>query len=68
MGNADPMGAIADVQLVTRIDELIIATHPEGRSNWLAQDLPSRAAAVFGVAVLQIVVDVRAQREYVAAA
>src|SRR3954469_12140795 len=44
-GDAAPMAAIADALAVFAADELLIATHPEERSNWLAHDLVGRACA-----------------------
>lgn len=57
VGDADPMRAIADALVLFDADELLIATHPEHRSNWLAHDLVSRACARFGLPVAHIVVD-----------
>jgi hypothetical protein len=68
VGDADPIRAIADSVAIGRVDEIIIATHPEERSNWLARDLPARAWQVFGLPVVHVVVDVAAHREYLAAA
>lgn len=68
VGDADPMQAIADALALTRADEIIIATHPEDQSHWLAHDLPARAAFVFGLPVVHVVVDSASKREYVAAA
>jgi hypothetical protein len=38
-------------------DELLIATHPEARSNWLAHDLVGRACARFSLPVVHLVVE-----------
>jgi hypothetical protein len=57
VGDADPMQAIADALAVFRADELLIATHPEERSNWLAHDLVGRACARFSLPVVHLVVD-----------
>ncbi len=59
VGDPSPMLAIAD--------ELVIATHPEGGSNWLARDLIRKARRRFGLPVLHIVVDSTRSLEYVAA-
>jgi hypothetical protein len=56
VGDGDPMRAIADALVVFPADELLIATHPEHRSNWLAQDLVARACARFSLPVAHIVV------------
>jgi hypothetical protein len=47
---------------------MIIATHPEGRSNWLTRRLVLRARRRFPLPVLHIVVDAAEQSEYVVAA
>jgi GNAT superfamily N-acetyltransferase len=57
VGDADPMRAIADALVCFKADELLIATHPEHRSNWLARDLVSRAYTRFALPVAHIVVE-----------
>ena len=57
VGDADPMLAIEDALARFPADELLIATHPEDRSNWLARDLVARACARFSLPVLHLVVD-----------
>jgi hypothetical protein len=57
VGDADPLLAIEDALAVFPADELLIATHPEERSNWLAHDLVGRACARFSLPVLHLVVD-----------
>jgi hypothetical protein len=57
VGDADPLMAIEDALATFAADELLIATHPEARSNWLAHDLVGRACARFSVPVLHLVVD-----------
>lgn len=39
IGDADPFLAIGDALHISPVDEMIIATHPEGRSNWLERGL-----------------------------
>jgi hypothetical protein len=56
VGDADPLQAIEDALAVFPADELLIATHPEERSNWLAHDLVARACARFSLPVLHLVV------------
>jgi nucleotide-binding universal stress UspA family protein len=67
VGDADPMRAIDDAMRVFGADEIIIGTHPEERSNWLARDLVARACAQHDVPVLHVVVDLAAHVEYIAA-
>jgi GABA permease len=65
IGDGDPVEAIADALTIFAADEIIIATHPEERSHWLAHDLVGRARARFDVPILHIVVDLDHRREYV---
>lgn len=57
VGDADPLQAIEDALAVFPADELLIATHPEERSNWLAHDLVARACARFSLPVVHLVVE-----------
>src|SRR3954465_14075859 len=57
VGDADPLQAIADALSEFPADELLIVTHPEERSNWLARDLVPRACARFSLPVLHLVVE-----------
>ena len=46
IGDSDPLLAIEDGIRIFAPDELIISTHPEGRSNWLERgivDVDARA-------------------------
>lgn len=56
VGDADPMQAMADALSLFAADEIVIATHAEGRSNWLERDLVRRACHEFGLPVLHVVV------------
>jgi hypothetical protein len=66
VGDSDPLQAIEDALSTFPADEIIIATHPEDRSNWLARDIVARARTRFAAPILHIVVDLSRQREYVA--
>jgi hypothetical protein len=68
VGDADPLQAAADALRVFPAEELVVATHPEGRSNWLARGVVERARRRFGLPVVHLVVDRDARREYLAAA
>jgi len=68
VGDADPLQAVADALRVFPAEELVVATHPEGRSNWLARGVVERARRRFGLPVVHLVVDRDARREYLAAA
>ena len=67
LGDADPIQAIADALGVFAADEIVIATHPEGRSSWLAGDLVARARVRFDQPILHIVVADERPRGVVAA-
>ena len=56
VGDADPLQAIADGLRAFAADQLIIATHPEGRSNWLEHDLIGRARDQFDLPITHVVV------------
>jgi GABA permease len=67
LGDADPLRAIDDALRVFPADALIVATHPEPRSNWLTRGVVERARAAFDVPITHLVVEVAAHREYLAA-
>jgi hypothetical protein len=67
VGDADPMLAIEDAMATFPADEIIISTHPEARSNWLAHDIVARTCARFGLPVGHVVVDLVSHEEYLAA-
>jgi hypothetical protein len=56
IGDADPLVAMEDALAIFPADELIIATHPEERSNWLARDIVGRAREHFGLPTAHVVV------------
>lgn len=59
IGDGDPLQAIADALATFAPDEVIISTHPEGRSNWLERDVVAGARARFALPVTHVVVDLR---------
>jgi hypothetical protein len=56
--------ATADALRTFAADEILVATHPEARSHWLAHDLVARARLRFDAPVLHVVVDLDGRREY----
>ena len=60
IGDGDPLQAIADAVRTFAPDELIISTHPEGRSHWLERGVVDRARERFTVPVTHVVVDLEA--------
>ena len=63
IGDADPLQAIEDALRTFGANEIILSTHPAGRSNWLDRDVVARARARFGVPITHVVVDLEAERE-----
>ena len=68
VGDADPLQAIDDALRLFPADEIVIGTHPEERSNWLAHGLVRRARVRYPLPIFHVVVDLAAHREYVVAA
>lgn len=62
VGDADPLRAIDDTLRTFAADELIIATHPPLRSNWLAGDVVERARERYHLPITHVVVDLAAER------
>jgi universal stress protein family protein len=61
VGDADPVQAIEDALRTFGADEVIISTHPEGRSNWLERGVVSSARERFAVPITHVVVDLEAE-------
>jgi nucleotide-binding universal stress UspA family protein len=57
IGDADPLQALRDALAWFPADLLIVATHPAGRSNWLATNLVERASRWFAGPILHVTVD-----------
>lgn len=62
IGDDDPLVAIEDALRTFGADEIVISTHPEGRSHWLEQDLIGRARARFALPITHVVVDLAAEQ------
>ena len=61
IGDSDPLQAIEDALRAFAADEIIISTHPEGRSNWLERGVVESAQERFAVPVEHVVVDLEAE-------
>ena len=61
VGDPDPLLAIEDALRTFGADEIIISTHPEGRSNWLERGVVSGARERFAVPITHVVVDLEAE-------
>jgi hypothetical protein len=57
VGDGDPLQAIEDALRTFGADEIIISTHPEGRSNWLERGIVENARERFPVPITHVVVD-----------
>jgi hypothetical protein len=57
IGADDPVQAMEDALRRFPADEVIISTHPPGRSNWLERDVVERARRRSDVEVTHVVVD-----------
>jgi hypothetical protein len=62
VGDAEPLQALEDALRTFAPDEIIISTHPEGRSNWLEKGIVEAARERFAVPITHVVVDLEAER------
>jgi hypothetical protein len=60
VGDGDPLQAIEDALRTFGADEIVISTHPEGRSHWLAHNVVGAARDRFAVPITHVVVDLNA--------
>ena len=60
IGDGDPIQAIEDALRTFRPDELIISTHPAGRSHWLERGVVEKARERFALPVTHVIVDLDA--------
>ena len=60
VGDGDPLQAIEDAVRTFTPDEIVISTHPEGRSHWLERNVVGDARARFDVPITHVVVDLEA--------
>ena len=57
VGDGDPLQAMEDALRTFGADEIVISTHPEGRSNWLERNVVGAARDRFDVPITHVVVD-----------
>ena len=62
VGDADPLQAIEDAVRTFGVDEMIISTHPPGRSNWLERGVVATARELYDVPISHVVVDLEHER------
>jgi hypothetical protein len=60
VGDGDPLQAMEDALRTFGADEIVISTHPEGRSNWLERNVVGGARDRFDVPITHVVVDLEA--------
>jgi hypothetical protein len=65
VGDSEPLQALEDWLRLFDADEIIISTHPEGRSHWLEKGVVSEARERFAVPITHVVVDLEAEHEEV---
>ena len=56
IGDGDPLQALEDALRTFPADEIVVSTHPPGRSNWLEQGVVDNARMRFDVPVTHVVV------------
>jgi hypothetical protein len=61
VGDAEPLQAMEDALRTFGADEIIISTHPEGRSNWLERGVVEKARERFAVPITHVVVDLQTE-------
>jgi hypothetical protein len=62
IGDDDPLQAIEDALRTFAPDELIISTHPLGRSNWLERGIVTGAHERFVMPITHVIVDLDAEQ------
>ncbi len=62
VGDADPIQAIDDALRTFDPDEIVISTHPPGRSNWLEKEVVTRARERYPLPITHVVVDLEQER------
>jgi hypothetical protein len=61
VGDADPVQAMDDALRTFGADEIVISTHPPGRSNWLEKEVIERSRGHYPVPITHVVVDLEAE-------
>ena len=57
IGDGDPLQALEDALREFPADEIVLSTHPPGRSHWLEQGVVEQARQRYDVPVTHVVVD-----------
>jgi nucleotide-binding universal stress UspA family protein len=61
VGDGDPLVAVDDAVRTFGPNEIVISTHPPGRSNWLEKGVVDSVRARYDVPVTHVVVDLESQ-------
>lgn len=61
IGDGDPLQALEDALREFPADEIVVSTHPPGRSHWLEQGVVEQARLRYDVPVTHVVVDLAAE-------
>jgi hypothetical protein len=61
IGDGEPLQAMEDALRTFGADEIVISTHPVGRSHWLEQGLVQTARERFPVPITHVIVDLSAE-------
>jgi hypothetical protein len=62
VGDGDPLVAVDDAVRTFGPNEIVLSTHPPGRSNWLERGVVESVQAQYDVPVTHVVVDLEAER------
>jgi hypothetical protein len=62
VGDLDPLVAIEDSVRTFHPDEIVISTHPAGKSNWLERGVVAAAGERFDLPLRHVVVDLEARQ------
>lgn len=65
IGDADPLQALEDALRTFGPDDVIISTHPAGRSHWLERGIVEAARERFAVPITHVIVDLETEQEEV---
>lgn len=63
IGDGDPLQALEDALREFPADEIVVSTHPPGRSHWLEQGVVEQARLRYDVPITHVVVDITAARQ-----
>jgi hypothetical protein len=62
VGDGDPLQAMEDALRTFGADEIVISTHPEGKSHWLERGVVEKARERFEAPITHVVTDLAAEQ------